>query len=114
MALGTKTTNSASEAMRGLLQELAYIKSFPDADLEFLTGIESSILEKLKAPIAQHMAQYGPGGSSPTAPGGGMAQMGTQMNPMVAQLAQGVPGGLRNAGTTPPVDELRRLLSGAA
>lgn len=103
----TKTTNTAAEMLRGLLQDLAVIATYPDADLEFITGIQSALTEHLRQPVRDILAaqgiqpQGGPGG-----PMGGGA-MGTFPSPP----GGGVPG-IRQEAAMPPVDELRRLIGG--
>lgn len=111
------------EALRGIMQDLAYIQTLPDADLDFITNLQQQVLERVRAPIQAAMQ----GGQPQQAPseigglgglGGGMgglaSQLGSPEMPMTTQPAQGIPAGLRNGGTMPPVDELRRLLGSTA
>jgi hypothetical protein len=128
-----------SEYLTSLLQDVAYMQALPDADLEFLTNIQQAIVSKLRAPIEQAMQQAQAMGGAPPmgsadpsmggmggdpmmggAPGGMdpmaamMGQMGGGMPPPTPD-AQGqgqLPPGLRNGIQMPPVDELRRLVSG--
>lgn len=101
MAAG-KSSNTQSEALRGLLGQIADMKAMPDADINFLTNFETMLLGYLRAPFEQQQQQVsampgGPGGMSPS------------MQPMGAPAAR-VPG-IMNSNGQPPVDELRRLLS---
>lgn len=126
MPKGTRDTNTMMEALRGVLQDLAFISTLPDADLEFVSGLQNTILQKVREPIMayqQQVAQNSGMGGAPADPMGGAGAAG--MGGMAGQLAMGggappppaappapsggVPG-VRNGGTMPPVDELRRLL----
>lgn len=111
MAAGTRQSNTMSEMLRKMLGQLADLKLTDDPDWDFITGLETGIVSKLREPIDQ-MAQAGltavpPGISqSPMGMGGmgGAAPMGglppTQM------------GGLQGRPTMPNPDELRRMLNG--
>ncbi len=79
MALGTKNTNTMSEALRGILQDLAYVQTLPDADLDFISTIQQTILGKLRAPMDAYMQSQSaaPGGIvAPPSAVGGLAGMG--------------------------------------
>lgn len=127
MALGTRKNNTMQEALQEMLQNVAYMQSFPDADLDFLTNLQQQILAKLRAPVEQYMAQAQQsmgGGAAPVGPppGGGMGGGGDLASQMAGMMGgggpagpppgppAGLPAGLRNGGGVPPVDELRRLL----
>lgn len=107
MAGGTRGTNTQAEALQALLRDIADMKSFADADIEWLLGIETQILQKLREPVQQAIgnsdigAMSGMTGPTPATPpppmGGGMG------GPGVA--------GLRQSPGAPNPDELRRLLS---
>lgn len=132
---GTRSANSMQEYLSGLLQDVAYMQSLPDADLEYLTNLQAVVLAKLREPMDQAMAQAaqsappalgsatpggglggpGPMGASPAPPMGpppgppmGGPPMGLPPGPNGAP--PGLPPGLRNGGSMPPVDELRRLV----
>lgn len=104
-----------SEALQGFLADLSYIKTLPDADLEFIISLETQILQKLRAPFEQMAGQMdemgaaagaGPGmppGMSGGAPSGGA--MPVEMQPP----GGGVPG-IRSSPGMPDPDELRRLI----
>lgn len=125
-----------AESLSGLLQDVAYMQALPDADLEFLTGLQAQLVAKLRQPIeqAQAAAQAGMaaqppalGSATPPPPemlppsaGGPLAVGGLPMpaggppglpaGP--AGAPPGLPPGLRNGIALPPVDELRRLVQG--
>lgn len=108
MAKGTRTNDSMQETLRGILQDVAFAMSLPDADADYLGQLQNVILGKLREPYEAHMAQYGPGGA------GGMAPPAPAMTrgPSPAPGPGGIPPGLRNGGSMPNPDELRRLVGG--
>lgn len=117
---GTRDTNTMAEALRGVMQDLAFIQTLPDADVEFIASLQQTILSKLRAPMEAYMQSQGmqPGGAG-APPMMDPAMMGAPMGPGPAAPPSpdmgggGVPG-LRNGGALPPVDELRRLLGAQA
>lgn len=120
---GTRTTDSMMEALRGIMQDLAYIQTLPDADLDFITNLQQQVLDRVRAPIQAAMQgstpQAAPSEIGALGGGGGMgggmaAQLGMPEMPMTTQPATQVPAGMRNGGSMPPVDELRRLLGSTA
>lgn len=111
---GTRTTNSASEMLKSLLQDIAIAQTLPDGDLEFLGNLQQIIIAKLREPAQQMLMQQGiaPAGP-PLGPGGGMGGGMGAMPTFPAPPGGGV-AGLRNGGSLPPVDELRRMIGAAA
>tara|TARA_Y100001951_G_scaffold56128_1_gene44483 strand:+ start:1756 stop:2088 length:333 start_codon:yes stop_codon:yes gene_type:complete len=105
MAAGTRQNNTMSEGLHQLLSSIAQLKAAPDADLQYLSSIESTILQKLREPLqqaAQALAQAGG-----VVPPGMASQMGAAAQGGVGQgQAQGTP----SAGMPNP-DELRRLVA---
>lgn len=101
MATGTRQSNTMSEGLRKLLSSVTDLKMSEDADLPFLIGLETQILQYLKqgADNAMQPQQQAPAGlmGSPAPPPG----MGSPS--MVPGLQQGPP--------SPNPDELRRVLS---
>ncbi len=96
MAAGTRQNNTMSEGLHTLLASIAQLKAAPDADLQYLSQIESAILQKLREPL-QQAAQA-------------LAQAGGVVPPAVAgQMGQAAQGGMGQAGGSP--DELRRLVA---
>lgn len=128
--MASRSTNTMSEFLQRMLGDLAEAKTLPDADLQFLIQLETTILQKLRAPIDALMGQMnnGQGGQQiPQTPGGGGMPGGT---PGGAAGLAGMQGGLdpqmlpqpapagRVTGTRmeapmPNVDELRRMMGGA-
>lgn len=119
-----------SEFLQRMLGELAIAKTLPDADLQFLIGLETMILQKLREPVDAMAGQLSGGqGGGPVGPGGGpgggagadvgaampsspMGAMGmgpAQPMPAPAAAGIGVPGVAQGPGQIPP-DELRRML----
>jgi len=98
---GTRQNNTMQEGLMQLLSALSQLKAAPDADLDYLSGIESNILEKLRAPMREAAAKLAQAGGV-VPPGAGPA-----------------PGGAPGAGAAPPSasaagpggDELRRLVA---
>lgn len=131
---GARTTNTMSEGLMSVLQNLATLKAAPDANLDEISGLESTILNILKRPQQEALAQLaaaggvtppGAGGSPGPAPGGdlssalggmspGGAPMGAPSPQMSAPMGGGGssyrPWGVHNGAAMPPVDELRRLV----
>ncbi|MCX8214053.1 MAG: hypothetical protein OTJ97_06040 [SAR202 cluster bacterium] len=105
--MATRQNNTMQEGLHQLLSSLAQLKAAPDANLEFLSSIESSILQKLREPMqqaAQAMAQAG--GVLPQG-------MGQQLGaPGGAGMGQPPQGQSPSAGMPNP-DELRRLVASA-
>ncbi len=129
---GTRTQDSYAEGLRAFMQDLAYMTTMPDADLDFLKNLQEIVLSKIRQPIDmyQQMTQAASTGGGSPVPGGGMPQMGAPgasaggpppglaamlggggMPPGGSPVPQG-PGvpGMMNGVAMPPVDELRRLL----
>jgi hypothetical protein len=101
---GGKRPKSMMDGLPKITAVIAELKHAPDADIQFLTGLETQVLQYAQM---RTQAQQGPppGASVPGMAGGlpgagapGAAGMGGQM--------QGTP--------LPPPDELRRALQGAA
>ena len=94
------------EGLHQLLSSLAQLKAAPDANLEFLSAIESSILAKLREPMQQAAEA--------------LAQAGGAVPPGMAQQLGGAAGAGPGPGQGPPAtpsagmpnpDELRRLVA---
>jgi hypothetical protein len=109
MAYGTRRTNTAAEALQEMLQQVAYIQSLPDADLDFLTTLQVMLLAKLREPMQQYL-QMVQGQLNPAQQQVPMAPSGTGPIGAVPSPVPGPPPGLRSGGQLPSVDELRRLV----
>jgi hypothetical protein len=113
--------NTMAEGLTAILSDLAGLKPLPDADLQFLTEMETMILGKLQAPV-NAMAGANSGGM-PGPPGVDMSQgpvpgMGPGSTPPMPPpgLPMGGPGGPPPGVAPRPnmagaPDELRRMLS---
>jgi hypothetical protein len=137
MASGTRSANTMNEQLRNLLGQIADMKAAPDADIAYLTSLETQVLQYLRQPFEQQRMQaqlQGPqgAGGQGAPPGGGMDQSATAqllgMTPGgapaggqgdLAQLlmAMGAPvgrqqrvAGVMRGHTMPNGDELRRLM----
>lgn len=99
---GTRGTNTMSEGLRSLLNAITDLKVTPDADLEWLIGLETQVLQKLREPVQQIMGQTG------DALGGMQGGMAPQPPP-----GPGVPG-VMGGSPMPNPDELRRLIGNGA
>lgn len=96
--MATRTNNTMVEALQKLHKDIAQMKVLADADLEFVTELETMVVGYLRGPIDQGQSQ----GALP--PGG---------PPQQVFPGQGGPlgGGVMQGTGTPPVDELRRLMT---
>ncbi len=101
--MASRSTNTQAEALQRLLGDIADMKTYPDADLEWLIGLETTILQKLREPVAAAMSQSDMGQMS------GQSQA-PPMAPPPGAAPPGVPG-LRQGPGAPNPDELRRLLT---
>jgi hypothetical protein len=89
-----------SELLQRLLGDLAQAKVLQDADLPFIMEMETMIVSKLRDPMSKMqdaglLPPGGPAAPPPQFPGQGMP----------------LGGGVMQGQGTPPVDELRRLMS---
>lgn len=116
MAVGGRTTNTMSEMLTNMLREISVAKTLPDADLEFLVNLETTILGKLRQPLEAAAGQMGavsaglpPGQQMEMPP---LMPMGPGMvdAPVPPPAGQEVPG-LRAQPPGPSPDELARLMS---
>lgn len=107
---GTRQTNTFAEGLQKLLVEIGYLKTTPDADLQFIYELETTVLTKIREPQEQLAAiqagQAGQGGMPPL----DMMMAGPPPGPPPGPAGPGVPG-LRQVPPTPSADELSRLLS---
>ncbi len=108
--MATRQNNTMQEGLHQLLSSLAQLKAAPDANLEFLSAIESSILDKLREPMqqaAQALAQAG--GVVPP----GMGQQLSQAAGAGVGAPAMAPAGPSPSAGMPNPDELRRLVASA-
>jgi len=103
--VAARSTNTMSELLQRLLADLSQAKVLQDADLPFIVELETMIVSKLRDPQTK-MQEAGLLPSAPSQSPG--QQPGQGMFP-----GQGMPvgGGVMQGMGTPPVDELRRLMT---
>jgi len=124
MAAGTRQTNTMEENLRKMLSGVTELKLSDDPDWDFITGLETAVLSKLRQPLDQvaqqgltaappELAMGGPGmgGQTPGMPPG-MA-MGGQQAMTPPTMAPTQQGGLNGRPSLPSPDELRRILGAA-
>lgn len=114
-----------------MLGDIASMKVLPDADLEWLVGLETNIVGKIREPIDRMQAMGAtnvpgmPPGGQPPMPGAIPPGMGGGMPPgMPGGMPGGPPPGIPGGGTPgvpgmrqePQInpDELRRLMGAQA
>jgi hypothetical protein len=97
--MASRSTNTMAEALQRLHGDIAQMKTLQDADLPFITELETMVVSKLRDPMTQMQSQglLPPGGPPPQ-----------QMFP-----GQGQPlgGGVMQGAGAPNPDELRRLMT---
>lgn len=97
---GTRTNDSMGEFLTGLLQDVAYAMTLPDADMNYLGLLQQALIQKVREPMESYLQSQGAGGMGPQMMG---QQMMGGMQP---------PAGVRPATVINP-DELRRTISQA-
>lgn len=101
MALNTRGTNTFVEGLHKLLGQLTDLKVIEDADLPFIIGIETQILQRLRDGADKALQPSAPSAGPGLASMSSMPGQGTA--PQVPGLAQGP--------SMPNPDELRRVLA---
>lgn len=116
--MAVKSTNTMVESLQSLVQDIAMMKTMPDADLQFLLDLETTIIAYMRQQMDQSMGQNGNPMAPPATMGGGppmppmpppqlpSSPMGGR--PMMAGTVS--PGGAGGPMTSP--DEIRRMLPG--
>lgn len=92
--MASRSTNTMSEVLESIVTLLGTAKMMPDADIVWLTDLETQVIEKARAPFAQQGAM----GPAPASTGGG------GMGGGMAGAMAATPGG--------PGDGLAALLGG--
>ena len=117
--MATRGTNTMVEGLQKLAQDITALKMTPDADVSFLIGLETQVLQKLREPFEAAAGQMGP-------PPGNAVDMGLQDAGAMAGAGAmpmgggGVPAGVAGpGGPMPPApgprfspDVMRRALGG--
>jgi hypothetical protein len=95
-----------TEGLGALVSQIAQLKLAPDADIDFLTQLETMVLARVRM-TAQAQQQQPAGAPTPGAPAG--------PGPAPAPVFPSPPGGgvpgVMTGAPMPPVDELRRLMA---
>lgn len=107
--MASRSTNTMAEFLQRMLGDLAEAKTLPDADLNFLIQLETTILQKLRAPIDALM-----GGQNPMSGNAGMMSQDMLSGMGMGNLPQSqerVTGTRMEAPQINP-DELRRTMGG--
>lgn len=103
----SRSTNTMAEFLQRMLSDISQAKTLPDADLEFLIGLETGILQKLRAPVDAMAGQMN--GVSPADQGLGQMPGPLPVGAGGAPPTGGVPG-IRSEPAAPNPDELRRMI----
>ncbi len=123
---GTRGTNTQAEGLQKLMMDITALKSTPDADVAFLIGLETTILQKLREGFANAATQMPPppGNAVEMGAGAGMEAMGADlMGAGAATMGAGMggpPAGMPGPGGPMPSapgprfspDVMRRALRG--
>lgn len=116
----SRSVNTMQELLQKMMTDISIAKALPDADLEFLIGLETTILTKLREPVDAMAGQLG-GGPEPMGPemGGPIPAPPPGAGPPIGGPPIGpggpgpVPGIAPVAGAGGPnPDELRRMVGG--
>lgn len=112
--------NTMAEGLAKIAQDLTMLMATPDADLEFLTEMQTDVLRKMREPFegTPAGAAFGPSGGADAGQGAMppeiAAMMGGAMPPSPIPMGGGGggmgPGAMPGAGA-PSMDETRRLMS---
>jgi len=108
-----------TEQLRSMLGTIADMKAAPDADIAYLTSLETQVLRYLRAPFEaqrlqaqlggpQQQQTAGPGGGATPLPGPAAQLLLPMPAPPGGQM--GVPGVRRAPSMVGAVDEMRRLM----
>lgn len=104
--MAQRSTNTMAEMLQSMLQDISVAKTLPDADLEFLVNLETTLLGKIREPLDQAGVAGGAGGmAGPSAPPAPAPAMGSTPTP-----GTGV-NGVMSSPEMPNPDELRRLMN---
>lgn len=110
-----KSTNTFTEWLQSLMNEISKAKLLPDAlpELSWITNLETVVLQKAHESMAQdanpQQVQPTPVSSSPMGMPSGMP-MGPEAMGQAPPTQQSVPGGVMPNAPMPSPDELRRVL----
>lgn len=126
--MAVKSTNTQAEALQSVIQDLASMKTMPDADIGFILHIETQVVQYLRSGMdaqqqASNMGGMGMGNQAPPPMdpmmGGGPPEMGGMPGGMGAGAMD--PGSINlpasplasrqgpMMASMPPVDEINRM-----
>jgi hypothetical protein len=93
-----RSTNTMQEFLERLIADVSQAKLLADADLPFITELETMIVSKARDPLTKMQSEgmLPPGGPDPS---------------MFAGQGEPLGGGVMQGTGTPPADELRRLMN---
>lgn len=100
--MASRSTNTMSEVLESIVTLLGTAKMMPDADIVWLTDLETQVIEKARAPFAQQGAMS-PGPAPPSDGGGGA---GGGLAGLLGGMGPGMPG--------PPNDPMAAMAGGGA
>lgn len=120
--MAVRSTNTYQEGLQSLIQDVAAMQLVPDANIEFLMGMQQALIEEAQAPLraqAEATLANSPGTaqSIPVAGAGTAGAAGGPVPPtgpppgLAALLGAGGPG--QGSAPLPPsgmADELRRMM----
>ena len=98
--MASRSTNTMSEVLESIVTLLGTAKMMPDADIVWLTDLETQVIEKARAPFAQQGTQQ----PAPASTGGG--GMGGGLAGLLGGMGPGMPG--------PPNDPMAAMAGGGA
>lgn len=93
--MAVRSTNTMSEGLARLVQQISALKLTPDVDLDFLGSLESNVIEYARQTAQQSAMQQQAGQQQ-----AGLQQAG-QMAGMQQMGPAGMPGGGPSGGVTP-------------
>lgn len=120
--MAVRSTNTYQEGLQSLIQDVAAMQLVPDANIEFLMGMQQALIEEAQAPLraqAEATLRNAPGTAMPIpAAAGNAGAAGGPVPPtgpppgLAALLGAGGPG--QGSAPLPPsgmADELRRMMA---
>ena len=93
--MASRSTNTMSEVLESIVTLLGTAKMMPDADIVWLTDLETQVIEKARAPFAQQgaMSQPAPASDGGGGMGGGMGGAGgPDLASILGGMGPGMPG----------------------
>jgi hypothetical protein len=85
--MASRSQNTMVEGLQKLAQDITALKFAPDADVSFLIGLETQVLQKLREPFEAAAGQMGP-------PPGNAVDMGASMAGAEMAVMPGGGGGM--------------------